>query len=259
MAQIGSRRLAANRPQAASAAAAFRLDVTKTVLALAALVLLVQAMSLIGARSVLDAGFTRQTVIVDELPRLTKFLLKFDVAGEQTVGAWLSSILLMLCAMVLLYIGHMRRQRGEVYAWHWLWLSAIFVGLSMDEAVGLHEMTIKPLREMFGASGFLLYAWVIPAIGFVALVGFAYLGFLRRLEPPFRSLFVLAGGLFVGGAVGFEMMEGELVDFYARHSLIYEAAMHLEDALESAGELLFLYALLRYALRHERELLIPLR
>jgi hypothetical protein len=247
-----------DRPYAAPAAAVFRLDITKTLLALAAAVVFVQAMSLVGALSVLDAGFTRHTVVVDELSKLTKFLLKFDVAGEQTVGAWLSSILLMLCALVLLYIGTMRRQRGESYAWHWLGLSVIFIGLSMDEAVGIHEMTIKPLREMFGTSGIFLYAWVIPAMVFVALVGLAYLGFLRHLEPTFRVLFVLAGALFVGGALGFEMIEGELVDFYARHLLIYEAAIHLEDGLESAGELLFLFSLLRYALRHERELLIRL-
>lgn len=250
---------ATDRPYAAPADAAFRLDITKTLLALAAAVVFVQAMSLIGALSVLDAGFTRQTVVVDELSKLTKFLLKFDVAGEQTVGAWLSSILLMLCALVLLYIGTMRRQRGESYAWHWLGLGVIFIGLSMDEAVGIHEMTIKPMREMFGTSGIFLYAWVIPATVFVALVGLAYLGFLRQLEPTFRVLFVLAGALFVGGALGFEMIEGELVDFYARHLLIYEAAIHLEDGLESAGELLFLYSLLRYALRNERELLIRLR
>jgi hypothetical protein len=259
MAQIIGRHDAAHQPHAAPAEAAFGLDIAKTVVALAAAVVFVQVMSLSGALAVLNAGFTRSTVVVDELPKLTKFLLKFDVGGEQTVGAWLSSILLMLCALVLLYIGAMRAQRRESYAWHWLGLSVIFIGLSMDEAVGIHEMTIKPVREMFGTSGFFLYAWVIPAIGFVALVGLAYLGFLRHLEPTFRILFVLAGALFVGGALGFEMIEGELVDFYARHLLIYEAATHLEDGLESAGELLFLYSLLLYALRHERELLIRLR
>jgi len=259
MMQIGGRRDAAHRPYAVPADAAFRLDVAATVLALAAAAVLVQALSLIGALAVLDAGFTRQTLVVDELPKLTKLLLKFDVGGEQTVGAWLSSVMLMLCALVLLYIGAMERQRGASYARHWLGLSVIFAGLSMDEAVGLHEMTINPLREMFGTSGFFLYAWVIPATGFVALVGLAYLGFLRHLEPAFRVLFVLAGALFVGGALGFEMVEGELVDFYARHLLIYEAAMHLEDALESAGELLFLYGLLLYARRHERDLIIRLR
>jgi hypothetical protein len=257
--QIVNRLDASRRPSAiAPADAAFRLNVGTTVLALLAAVLLIQAMSFAGALSVLDAGYTRQTVVVHELSKLTKFLLKFDVAGEQTVGAWLSSIILMLCALVLLYIGTMRYHRDDAYARHWLGLSVIFAGLSMDEAVGLHEMTIEPIREMFGTSGIFLYAWVIPATAFVAVVGLAYLGFLRHLEPAFRLRFVVAGVLFVGGALGFEMIEGELVDFYARHLLIYEAASHLEDGLESAGELLFLYSLLLYARRHERELLIRL-
>jgi hypothetical protein len=259
MIQIASRLGAVQRPHTTPADLAFRLDVGTTVLALVAAVVFVQAMSLIGALSILDAGYTRQTVVVEQLPKLTKLLLKFDVATEQTVGAWLSSMLLASCALVLLCIGTLRHRRRQSYAWHWLGLTVIFAGLSLDEAVGLHEMTIKPLREMFGASGIFLYAWVIPAMVFVALVGLAYLGFLRHLEPTFRIRFLLAGALFVGGALGFEMIEGELVDFYARHLLIYEAAIHLEDALESAGELLFLHSLLLHALRHERDLLIRLR
>jgi hypothetical protein len=258
MIQIASGVAPAQRPHTTPADLAFRLNVGITVLALAAAVVFVQALSLIGALSILDAGYTRQTVVVEQLAKPTKFLLKFDVAGEQTVGAWLSSMLLVLCTLVLLYIGTLRHHRRQSYAWHWLGLSVIFAALSLDEAVGLHEMTIKPLREMFGASGLFLYAWVIPAMLFVVLVGLAYLGFLRHLEPAFRIRFLLAGALFVGGALGFEMIEGELVDFYTRHLLIYEAAIHLEDALESAGGLLFLHSLLLYALRHERDLLIRL-
>ena len=92
-------------------------------------------------------------------------------------------MVLLLCSLVLYYIASMRRQRDGGYAWHWLGLSIIFCGLSMDEAVGLHEMAIDPMRELFGASGIFLYAWVIPALVFVAVVGLAISAFCAISSP----------------------------------------------------------------------------
>jgi hypothetical protein len=207
------------------------------------------AASLAGSLSLVHLGLTRQDVpeLREQVPMMLKLLLKFDAGGEQTVTAWLSSTILLLCATVLLHIARAERRGGGVDAWHWLGLAIIFCGLSIDEAVGLHEMTINPVREAFGASGMFRYAWVIPAMMFVALVGLACLGFLLRLEAIFRRRFLVAAALFVGGAVGFEMMEGALATFYSQHQLIYEAAVNLEDALEFAGELVFLHSLLLYA------------
>ena len=235
-----------------------RIGATTALLALA--VLAVVAASFSAAWSLIELGVTRQEVpvVLEQLSKVTKFLLKFDAGGEQTVAAWLSSMLMLLCAMVLFYIATMKRHGSEPYAMHWLGLSVIFLGLSMDEAVGFHEMTIKPLREALGTGGPFLYAWVIPAIGLVAVVGIAYLGFLRHLEPAFRLCCLLAGGLFVGGAVGFEMLEGVLADFYVRHRLLHEVAVHLEDTLEFAGVLIFLHGLLTYARRHGRDMILRL-
>jgi len=165
---------------------------------------------------------------------------------------------MLLCAMVLFYIATVKRHGSEPYAMHWLGLSVVFLGLSMDEAVGFHEMTIMPLRELLGTGGAFLYAWVIPALLFVGTLGIVYLGFLWHLEPAFRLRVILAGGLFVGGAVGFEMLEGTLAAFYQQHRLVHEAAVHLEDTLEFAGVLLFLHSLLVYARNRSRELQLRL-
>jgi hypothetical protein len=183
---------------------------------------------------------------------VTKFLLKFDVGGEQTVAAWVSSMLMLICALILFYLATVKRQLGQAYAMHWLGLSVVFLGLSMDEAVGFHEMTIMPLRETLQTGGVFLYAWVIPALLFVGALGIVYLGFLWHLEAAFRLRFVLAGALFVGGAVGFEMLEGAFAAFYQQHRLVHEAAVHLEDTLEFAGVLVFLHSLLLYA-RHQSD------
>jgi hypothetical protein len=237
-----------------------RINIRLTIAFLALAVGAVIAASFSAALALIQVGATRADLSagVEQVSRVTKFLLKFDAGGEQTVAAWLSSMILLLCSLVLYYIASMQRQRGGGYAWHWLGLSIIFCGLSMDEAVGLHEMAIDPMRELFDASGIFLYAWVIPALAFVAAVGIAYLGFLRHLEPSFRLRFLVAGALFAGAAIGFEMGEGALAEFYLQHRLIHEIAVHLEDATEFAGELVFLHALLLYARRYDPRMVVRL-
>lgn len=240
--------------------AAFRLPIGPTILLLALAVLAVVAASFSATLSLIALDIAREGVAfeLEAISKLTKFLLKFDAGGEQTAAAWLSSMLLLLCALVLFYLGTVKRHLGQAYAMHWLGLGVIFVLLSMDEAVGFHEMTIMPTRELLGASGLFLYAWVVPALAFVILVGVAYLGFLRHLDLGFRLRFLLAGALFVGGAIGFEMLEGALASFYGHHRLIYEIAIHLEDTLEFAGELVFLQSLLLYTRRADPKMVVHL-
>jgi hypothetical protein len=69
---------------------------------------------------------------------------------------------------------------------------------------------------------------------------------------------VIAGALFVGGAVGFEMLEGALVSFYGHHRVLYEIAIHLEDSLEFAGELVFLHSLLLCARQGDPQMVLHL-
>jgi hypothetical protein len=229
---------------------------------LALAVVAVAAASYSAFVSLLLAGIERadlaQPAVLDQVSMVTKFLLKFDLGGEQTVAAWLSSMLMLLCALVLIQIATTTRRISHAYRRHWLILGFIFLGLSMDEAVGFHEMTINPMRALFDTGGVFLYAWVIPALGFVALVGTAYLGFLLHLQPAVRNRFLIAGALFVGGAIGFEMLEGAAAGFYAAHPLIYETAVHLEDSCEFAGILLFLNTLLRHLQHCTREVTIRL-
>jgi hypothetical protein len=240
---------------------ALRMSPTMLVGLLALGVLAVVAASFSGMLGVLRAGASRAEIgaSLHQLSLLTKFLLKFDVGNEQTVAAWFSSVLLLLCGLVPFHIGTLKRRFAEPYATHWLFLGFIFFGLSIDESVGFHESLIDPMRALFETRGIFLYAWIIPAIVGVLVVGLAYLGFVLHLEGHCRNRIIAAGIVFLSGAVGFEMVEGAFASFYASHLLIYETAVHLEDTLEFAGILLFLHTMLRYAQGYCRKLAIDLR
>lgn len=57
---------------------------------------------------------------------------------------------------------------------------------------------------------------------------------------------LLAGCLYVGGAFGFELMEGYVKTLYGRHNFMMEVLITAEEALEMFGVILLIAALLAY-------------
>lgn len=122
----------------------------------------------------------------------------------------------------------------------------IFLCLSLDEAAGLHELTVKPLRSMLGADGMLLYTWVVLGAAFLVLFMAAYLRFFRKLPPDTRWLFAIAGTLCVGGALGMELVGGYYASLYGHRNLMFATLTTIEEVGEMAGVLIFIHALLSY-------------
>jgi hypothetical protein len=63
-------------------------------------------------------------------------------------------------------------------------------------------------------------------------------------------LFVLAAALYVGGALGTEMVEAVYVEAHGRGTLAREAICCVEELLEMLGVVVFAYALLDYLRKH---------
>lgn len=95
--------------------------------------------------------------------------------------------------------------------------------------------------------GIFYFAWVIPALLFLAGFGIAYVPFLRHLELRFRRLFVIAGFLYVTGVLGFELVSGYVADVYPDEILVRGLLATLEDFFEMLGIIAFLYALMVYS------------
>lgn len=171
---------------------------------------------------------------------------KFDLDGEFNVPNLYQTLLLFLCVGLLLMIAQAAKKSDKVYVQQWRCLALFFVYLACDEGVELHEMTIKPLRQIFGTSGFFYYAWVILAAMMVPIFAALYFRFLMDLPTKFRWLFLSAGGLFITGAAGMEMIGGYVRNVYGLESPQYVAETIMEESLEMAGILIFIYALLSY-------------
>ena len=170
----------------------------------------------------------------------------FNITMEANIPTWYASSTLLLSAFFLALIAFGKKKEGARFVLHWTALSFIFLYLSFDEAFEVHEGWIIPLRTYFGAGGFFHLAWVIPAIAFVLIFVLAYLRFLIDLPVSTRRLFLIAGALFVGGAIGLEMFQGYYLLNYGIHNMPFLIITTVEEFLEMLGIVVFIHALMSY-------------
>lgn len=193
--------------------------------------------------AVAGAGLAVELLHHGPLPDLDEDLVGlFSLSYEGNLPTWYSSALLLVCAVTLGFIAP-GAPPGE--ARYWSLLAAVFGYLSIDEAVGLHEQ----LNDVVHLSGPLYFGWIVPAGLAVLLLGLAYLRFLRDLPPETRRRFVLAGALYVGGALLMEIPLGLWTEAHGDGDLGYALIDFAEESLEMIGASLFLVALLRHAAR----------
>jgi hypothetical protein len=170
------------------------------------------------------------------------------VDGEANIPAWFSGALLLFAALLLGAIASAERRAGGQAAL-WTLLAVVFVLLSLDEVAQLHELSIRPLRDHFHATGLLYYTWVVPAGLAATAVAVGYSGFLVSLPGRSRWLFLLSGAIYVGGALGVEALSGRQASLHGEHSLGYHLIVTVEELLEMSGVVVFIYALLDYMRR----------
>lgn len=178
----------------------------------------------------------------------------FSLTMEANVPTWFSGGLLLTASTLLLLVAHDSGRgtfgwAGVANARHWYGLGIVFAYLSLDELTQLHERTTQPVRDGLGTGGLLYYGWIVPALLLVAIIGAIYLRFLFRLPRATARLFVLAAILYVGGAVGGEMLEGltyssALEPFTKRFTI--KAITITEEAAEMCGVIVMIRALLLY-------------
>jgi hypothetical protein len=72
------------------------------------------------------------------------------------------------------------------------------------------------MRKLLNATGFLYFTWIVPFGFLVAIFLLSYSKFLFHLPVSTRKLFVAACALYIGGAIGMEMLGGYLADTTGR-------------------------------------------
>lgn len=181
-----------------------------------------------------------------DLPKVEEHLVRlvsFD--KERNIPTYYSSLALLFAALLLGYIAAVKRiVKGDYKSW--LGLCLVFVFLSIDEAISFHELLSGPMRKLFDLKGIFYLAWVVPYGVFVIIFFAIYLKFMLRLPPKISLMFLISGGIFVIGAIGFELIGSSYYATGSENSLSYTMVSTVEELFEMVGIAIFIYSLLFY-------------
>ena len=156
--------------------------------------------------AILAIGLARKVYVYANGPRTWLGPMRqLSLDSENALGDWWGTIQFALGALLLAI--NARAKPDRRWRYHWTALALIFVFLSVDENVGLHER-LGPLLQPLQLTGLLRYSWIIPYSIACLVIGLIYLPFLRQLPPGFRWRIVLAGVIFVAAALGAESVQG---------------------------------------------------
>ncbi len=171
-------------------------------------------------------------------------ILRFNVDHEASIPTWFAqTILLILSVLGFGLSGTDKKRKGS-----WMLFGALFLYLSIDEGSEIHELAIEPFQHAFDiSSGPLFFAWVIPAIGLLALLAIIFWKFFWSLPKKTRLLLILSAVLFLSGAIIMEMISG---NYWQAHDFQYDFTYRIMNAIEEgfefSGVILAIYALMSY-------------
>ena len=195
-----------------------------------------------------------------QAPPLARLLSRLDLGHEPSLPQLYSSMLLAASSVLLAVVAVTRSERGlfSRARWPWWFLSIGFAYLSIDEAVTIHEMVNSVLGRFAAIGGVLNFPWVLVGGIVVLLVALSLLPFLLRLDARTRNYFLASGAIYVGGAIGLELVESVIFETSGIASTEMTLAIAVEEGLEMLGVTLFIYALLDFLRRHGGSLRIDL-
>lgn len=180
------------------------------------------------------------------------FVRLLDVGSDLSLPSWYSALVLALASVLLFTIAFaVRSSASSRYGRRWAILGIVFAYLSCDEMLRLHERMARTVLEPALASlgfmpgGILYYLWVIVYAPLVLVFAVAYFRFWRTLPTGVKNLVLAAGVIFVGGALGVELFNAYHDAAPGREPLAF-AGTHVEEAMEMAGVIVFVHALITY-------------
>jgi hypothetical protein len=169
--------------------------------------------------------------------------------SEGNLFSWYSSLLLAGIGIGFLLIAAATRGTGRSVL-PFLVMAGIALFLSADEAALLHERLGK-LAAVFGLSASFTYQWLLLGVPIAIVIGLLLLWLARSLDPVLRRRLVIAGIVFLAGAVGGEFIGALItkVDFglaSAAKANLHGISVVIEEGLEILGAVLALRAVLAH-------------
>jgi hypothetical protein len=168
----------------------------------------------------------------------------FNVDLEGNIPTFYSVITLLVAGGLAAIVAILEREKSRPFWKHWTGIAVAFAWVAFDEGCRIHELTI-PIGQVFSRTGVFYFAWVIPAMAILAVLGLVYMRMIFSLPGWLRNRAILAAVVFLSGALGMEMVGGVIAE-KSGLSLAYHVACGTEELLEMAGVAIWICALLRH-------------
>jgi hypothetical protein len=180
---------------------------------------------------------------------ITNITVLFDLGKENSIPTAFSIINLLISSVLLYFVYCVSKYRGDRVAFYWFALCILFVLLTIDEAASIHERA----GALDRFTGIVLplpseHRWVLYGGIFAGAVFLFFLPFLLSIPRTTAWLLVLSGAIFIGGALGFEILGSWMLqsEFASREDLIYDIRRVGEEGLEMYAIALFNCTLFGY-------------
>ena len=189
------------------------------------------------------------------LGKREEWMTVFNMDKEMNFPTLYTVILLIICAIILKQISILEKKHQEPLFKYWNILYYIFLFLAFDEALQIHEIFI--FRDIgTNLPGIFHFVWVIPYGIAVCFLVLYFAKFTFSLPRRISNLFILSGGIYIGGALGMEMVEGLWVRIAAgRQNLVYSLLASVEEMMEIMGLIIFIYSLIIYITKCKEEII----
>ena len=167
---------------------------------------------------------------------------------EQSIPSLFSTFLLIAASLSFAFVAMVERAGRSRDFRQWQILALGFAVMAVDESLGIHERLIGPMQRLLGSEqlGILYFAWVVPAIALVAVLGVYFLPFLRRLPRRTMIALVASGAIYLSGAIGVELFEGWWREGHSYRTIPFHLFVALEEGMEMAGVIILIHSLLHH-------------
>lgn len=164
--------------------------------------------------------------------------------NEDNPSTWLASMLLFSGALVAMACSVVDVGRRRF----WLGASVVLAAASMEEIAAAHERLDRVLGSVHAPEGSRILGWVIPGTVLAAVLAGLAWRLRPRLPSAVRRLLLVGTLLYLGGAVGVEILGAVWADRHGELNAGYLWLTTVEENLEMVGSLVVLRGLARHAI-----------
>ncbi|RAP28715.1 hypothetical protein DID76_04475 [Candidatus Marinamargulisbacteria bacterium SCGC AG-414-C22] len=163
----------------------------------------------------------------------------FNTVTEKNIPTLFSTLQLIFSGILLWSIFKLKSIQESTLKTYWKALAIIFYFLAFDEWFTVHDSIGKPFATFFGNTGN-LFGWTLLYIIIMTIFFIWSIKFLLKLPKKTALLFILSGGLFLTGAIGFEILAKEAVQS-ALHLQLTPLQINMIGLIEESLEMLSIF------------------